>query len=55
MPARDAFKIPEAKPEYLVLLVSGLTASIGLDKVCRVHLFFTKHNKKFFCKSSFEM
>ena len=33
MPARDAFKIPEAKPEYVVLLVSGLTSAIGLDKV----------------------
>lgn len=33
MPATDVFPIPEAKPDYLVLLVSGLTASIGLDKV----------------------
>lgn len=33
MPAKDAFPIREAKPEYLVLLVSGLTATIGLDKV----------------------
>jgi len=36
VPEVEAFPIPEAKPEYLVLLVSGLTASIGLDKSGRI-------------------
>ncbi|XP_013778328.1 prostaglandin reductase 3-like [Limulus polyphemus] len=30
---REVIPIPELKPEYVGLLVSGLTASIGLDKV----------------------
>jgi len=36
IPAITAFPIPEAKPEYLVLLVSGLTSAIGLDKSARI-------------------
>ncbi|GFR06762.1 prostaglandin reductase-3 [Trichonephila clavata] len=34
--ADEAYPIPEPKPEYLVLLVSGASASIGLDKCARI-------------------
>ncbi len=33
VPAKNAFPLPEAKPEYVALLVSGLTAALALDKV----------------------
>ncbi|XP_035222154.1 prostaglandin reductase 3-like isoform X1 [Stegodyphus dumicola] len=33
---KAAFPVPEAKPDYLVLLASGLTAAIGLDKAGRI-------------------
>ncbi|GFS97673.1 prostaglandin reductase 3 [Nephila pilipes] len=36
LPATDVFPISEALPDYLVLLVSGLTAAIGLDKGARI-------------------
>ncbi|KFM61023.1 Zinc-binding alcohol dehydrogenase domain-containing protein 2, partial [Stegodyphus mimosarum] len=36
VPAAGVFPIPEAKPDYVVLLVSGLTASVGLDKAARI-------------------
>ncbi|XP_054724598.1 prostaglandin reductase 3-like [Uloborus diversus] len=35
-PAAEAFPVPDAKPEYVVLLVSGLTATTGLDKAGRI-------------------
>ncbi|GFU37701.1 prostaglandin reductase-3 [Nephila pilipes] len=34
--ADEVYPIPEPKPEYLVLLVSGASASIGLDKCARI-------------------
>lgn len=33
VPTSAAFALPEAKPEYVALIVCGLTASVGLDKV----------------------
>ncbi|CAL1262452.1 unnamed protein product [Larinioides sclopetarius] len=34
--AKGVFVIPEATPSYLGLIVSGLTATIGLDKAARI-------------------
>ncbi|GBM56791.1 Prostaglandin reductase 3 [Araneus ventricosus] len=36
VPAAEVFPIPESNPGYLTLLVSGLTAGIGLDKAGRI-------------------
>ncbi|XP_055939014.1 prostaglandin reductase 3-like [Argiope bruennichi] len=36
IPVEEVYPIPELNPEYLVLLVSGATASIGLDKCARI-------------------
>ncbi|GFT11088.1 prostaglandin reductase 3 [Nephila pilipes] len=36
LPAADVFPISEALPEYVVLLVSGLTAAIALEKCARI-------------------
>ncbi|GIX89984.1 prostaglandin reductase 3 [Caerostris extrusa] len=36
VPADGVFPIPEANPNYLGLLVSGLTSTIGLDKAGRI-------------------
>ncbi len=40
---KEVIPIPEAKPEYLSLLVCGLTASIGLDFAGKI-----KANEKVF-------
>ncbi|XP_015930656.2 prostaglandin reductase 3 [Parasteatoda tepidariorum] len=36
VPAMGTFPVPDTKPEYIALLVSGLTASISLDKCGRI-------------------
>lgn len=36
VPAVGVFPVPEIKPDYLVLIVSGLTATIALDKSARI-------------------
>ncbi|GIX89987.1 prostaglandin reductase 3 [Caerostris extrusa] len=36
VPAEEVYAIPELHPDYLVLLVSGASASIGLDKTARI-------------------
>ncbi|GIX74915.1 prostaglandin reductase 3, partial [Caerostris extrusa] len=36
LPALGVIPVPKAIPDYLVLLVSGLTAAIGLDKGNRI-------------------
>ncbi|GBM56789.1 Prostaglandin reductase 3 [Araneus ventricosus] len=36
IPVDEVYLIPELNPEYIVLLVSGATASIGLDKSARI-------------------
>ncbi|GFQ72535.1 prostaglandin reductase 3 [Trichonephila clavata] len=36
IPALHCFPVPESDPKYLSLLVSGLTATIGLDKAARI-------------------
>ncbi|GIY18595.1 prostaglandin reductase 3 [Caerostris darwini] len=36
VPAEEVYAIPELNPDYLVLLVSGASASIGLDKTARI-------------------
>ncbi|XP_015930669.1 prostaglandin reductase 3 [Parasteatoda tepidariorum] len=34
--AKELFPLPETKPEYVVLCVSGMTSTIGMDKSARI-------------------